>query len=177
MFICQISPCTGLADFTLITPGYWNSLFHRPISPASIQRNIFAAEAIHTVPIFRATWYYYFWVDRGNGDSKLAQSFYTWPALRESNPRPLDLGSNALTIRPHTPRDNKWQLETCLFHGYALMFGLCPFNISQQLKQNVKRLIDTCCWWECIFSKWSTQSILDTMLNYLFYRRGVHTLR
>ena len=36
-------------------------------------------------------------------DSKLAQGFYTWSALRESNTRPLDPGSNALTTPPRAP--------------------------------------------------------------------------
>ena len=33
-----------------------------------------------------------------------AQGFYTWPALRESNPKRLDLGSNVLTTQPRTPQ-------------------------------------------------------------------------
>ena len=45
----------------------------------------------------------YCWVDRLDVGSKLAQSFYTGPALQESNPRHLDLGSNALTTRPRAP--------------------------------------------------------------------------
>ena len=40
----------------------------------------------------------------GDVDSKLAQGFYTWPALQESNPRPLDLGSNTLTTWQRTPQ-------------------------------------------------------------------------
>ena len=44
---------------------------------------------------FRSTWYH--WVARGGVDSKLAQCFYTLPALRESNTRLLDLMSNAVT--------------------------------------------------------------------------------
>ena len=46
---------------------------------------------------------HYCWVAWGNVDSKLAQGFCKWPALRESNPRPLDLRSNALTARPPAP--------------------------------------------------------------------------
>ena len=46
---------------------------------------------------------HYYWVARGGVDSKLAQGFYTRLAPRESNPRPLDLGSYALTTRPRAP--------------------------------------------------------------------------
>ena len=44
--------------------------------------------------------------------SKLAQGFYIWPASRESNPRPLGLGSHALTARPHAPLHNHTSLAT-----------------------------------------------------------------
>ena len=33
----------------------------------------------------------------------LLKAFYTWPALRKSNPRSRDLGSNALITRPCAP--------------------------------------------------------------------------
>ena len=42
---------------------------------------------------------HYCWVAGNNVDSKLAQGFYTWLLLRESNPRTLDIKSNALTAQ------------------------------------------------------------------------------
>ena len=62
---------------------------------------------------------YYCWVARGNVDSMLAQGFYIWPVLWESNPRFLDLGSNALTIRLHAPQ-------------VILLISPQPLLISQQ---------------------------------------------
>ena len=52
-------------------------------------------------------------------DSKLAQGFYMWLALQESNPRPLYLGSHALTTWPCAPY--KWSeitkyIETLYTH-------------------------------------------------------------
>ena len=62
-----------------------------------------AAEAIHTVPIFIPSGINDCWVDKGSVVSKLSQIFYTSPELRESNPRSIDLGTSALTIRPCVP--------------------------------------------------------------------------
>ena len=67
--------------------------------PGVTAAQFYAAVAIHVVPIVVPPGTHYCWVDRGGVDSKLAQGFYTWPALRESNTTPLDLGSNALTTQ------------------------------------------------------------------------------
>ena len=86
MFIVQISPVDS-ADFTLITPRYWNSLLQSNL-PGENAAQVSAAVAIHTVPISIPPGTHYCWVDRDGVDSKLAQGFYTCPVLRESNPRP-----------------------------------------------------------------------------------------
>ena len=69
----------------------------------TLSQSNFADVAIHIVPIFVQPGSHYCWVDRGGINSKLVQGFYTWPSLLELNTRPLDLGSNALTIRPLAP--------------------------------------------------------------------------
>ena len=101
VFIVQISP-EGTADFTLFTSRYWNSLFHSLIHLGRMQCIFCSCKPfaqyqflLHLVPII-AGWTETVWIQN------LPKAFYTWPTLQESNPRPLDLGSNALTIRPCT---------------------------------------------------------------------------
>ena len=65
-----------------------------------------AAGPIYIAPIFVPPSTHCCRVDRGDVDMKLAQSFYTWLAFRELNPRSLDLWSNALTTQPRTPQVN-----------------------------------------------------------------------
>ena len=66
----------GSADFTLIIPG--NGTHSYTVSYPWEECSAFsAAVAIRTVLIFIPPGTHYCWVDRG-GESKLAQSFYTW---------------------------------------------------------------------------------------------------
>ena len=52
------SPISQLVQRTVqFTPWYWNSLFHGLIFLGRMQRTIHAAEAIHTISIFRSTRY------------------------------------------------------------------------------------------------------------------------
>ena len=94
------------------------SPFHLPGENAA---QFSAVVAIHTVPIFVPPGTHYRWVGRGGVDLKFAQGFYTWTTMRESNPRALDLGSNALTARPCAPHpvyaDNYFHISTnnCLY--------------------------------------------------------------
>ena len=88
------------ADLTLITLMYWNSLLS--FISLGVVQHFSAAEAIHIVLTFVPPGTHYYWIVRGGADLKFDQGFYTWPALRESNPRHLDLGSNVLTTRPRT---------------------------------------------------------------------------
>ena len=92
-----------------------------------------AAEAIHTVPIFVPPSTHCCWVDWGGVDSKLAQGFFTWPTLWESNPRPLDLGSNALTTRPHASICNNVSNCICWWLGYYK--GLLPCYLPYPLRR------------------------------------------
>ena len=76
--VCVYSPDipVGLADFTLITPQYWNSLLHSLISLGSIQRIFCSCSQSHRTNI-RSTWCPLCWADKGSLDSKLAQGCYT----------------------------------------------------------------------------------------------------
>ena len=51
---------------------------------------------------FHSTWYSILLGGQRRYGFKACSGFYTWQAQWESNPRPLDLGSNALTTRPRT---------------------------------------------------------------------------
>ena len=64
------------ADFTLITPKYWNSLFQSHL-PGQNAAQFSAAVANRTVLNLVPPGTHYCWVDRGGMDSKLVQGFYT----------------------------------------------------------------------------------------------------
>ena len=83
-------------DFRVIIPRYWNSLFHSLVSLEGNATQFSATEATYTVPILVPPGTHYCWVNRGGVVSKLARGYYTWPALRESEPRPLDLISKII---------------------------------------------------------------------------------
>ena len=75
----QISPYTGSADYTLITPRYWISLVQSHL-PGENATQFSVSVAMHTVPIVSSTnGTHYCWVDRARGhvNSKLVQGFYT----------------------------------------------------------------------------------------------------
>ena len=129
---------TGSADFTVIAPRYWNLLSQSHHLPGKNSAQFSAAVAIQTVPIFIPPGTHYYWVDRGSMDSKLAQGFYTWPTLPELNPRPLDLGSNALTTRqlaPHARDDFSELILTCFSQqnntdpNFTCCFRICSSTI------------------------------------------------
>ena len=93
------------------------------------QSHIHGEKALHFLQLKPFTQYqsvippstHYCWVDWGGVNSKLAQRFYTWPVLWESNPRPLDLRSNALTT---PPRSTKHSLLTSVHWGGAGLSAL-----------------------------------------------------
>ena len=92
------------ADFTLIAHRYWNSIF---------QYHLLGEIAVHFLELNQFTQYQIFFrlipITAGWTETvwthELTQGFYARPAPWESNPRPLDLGSNALTTTPHAPQD------------------------------------------------------------------------
>ena len=91
---------------TSIAPKYWNLFFHSLISRERIHI-IFCRSSHHTVQIFVPPGTHYYWVVVGGVNCKLSQGFITSQAVRESNPRLLDLGSNALSTRPRAPLNNR----------------------------------------------------------------------
>ena len=99
---CVYSPDIplGSADFTLITPRYWNSRFYSLISLGRMQHFFCTCSHAHSTN-FRSTWYPLLL-----GGQKHC-GFKAYPRLShmtKSNPRPLDLGSYALTTWPRTPQ-------------------------------------------------------------------------
>ena len=102
-----------------------------------------AAVAIHSVSIFIPPGTHYCWVDRGSVDFELAQGFHTWLALQESNPRPLDLRSNALTSWQRAPSCKKiysWicQIAPVLANLPAILCDLC-INVAFWYNYNYPR--------------------------------------
>ena len=80
----------GSADFRLITPRYWNSLFYSLISLGRMQRKFMQLWECHSTK-FRSIWYP---LD-GWTEAVWIQSLpktYKSPALRESTPDPLISG-------------------------------------------------------------------------------------
>ena len=77
MFVVQISPETGSADFTLFTPQVLELTLSQSHLLGENAAQFSAPVAIRTVPIFVPPSTQYCWVDRGGVDSKLAQGFYT----------------------------------------------------------------------------------------------------
>ena len=119
----------GSADFTSSTTRYWNLISHSLTSLVRMQHNFSAAVAIRTVPILTPPGALYCWVDNGDVDSMLTPGFCTWPALRESNHRLLDLGSIALTTRSATRSPNSSDIQLILI---IVRFGLDKRNLSTQ---------------------------------------------
>ena len=97
------------ADFTLFSPRYWNS--YSLISLGRIQ-SIFCSSSQSHSTNFHSTWYSLLLGGQRRCGFRVGPRLYTWPALRESNPRPLDLRSSALTIRPRAP--NQCTISFCL---------------------------------------------------------------
>ena len=94
------------ADFTLITPRCLNSLSQSHL-PGEDAADFLQLKPFTQHQIFVPPGTHYCWVDEGDVDSKLIRGFYTWLALRESNQRPLNLGSSALTLRPRAPQSDE----------------------------------------------------------------------
>ena len=108
MFIVQISPYTGSADFTLITPRYWNSLVHSLISLGRMQRIFCSCShshstnlSFHLVPI-TAGWTEAVWIQ------SLPKASIHGRCCGNRTQHPLTL---ALTAQPGTPlKTIKWTI-------------------------------------------------------------------
>ena len=100
MFIVQIS--RKFIRLYIIYPRYRNSLF--TVSSSWGECSIFsAAEAIHTVSIFCSTLYPLLLGGQRRCEFKACPRLLHVTSAAGINPRPLDLGSNALTTQPLSP--------------------------------------------------------------------------
>ena len=136
MFIIQIST-VGSVDFTLITPRHWNSF---SLTSLGRMQHVFCSWGhSHRINFLVPPGTHHCLVNRGGVDLKLAQGFYTWPVLRESNSRPFDLRSNALGTWPRAcvlHRKNptqwwetKWSISSFRFTIYHI--NLVNFVIAK----------------------------------------------
>ena len=92
----------GSAHFTLITP----QVLELTLSLISLGRmqHIFCICSHSHITNFCSTWYPLQLGGQRWCGLKAFPRLYTWPVLRESNPRPLNLGSNILTTQPCTSK-------------------------------------------------------------------------